>query len=161
MSLCWVLLSWMSLCWVSRSLFMIRFKFTSKIITEVPKCRESSVTRLSTILPFGFFLLGHFFIPSKKKCQNKVFSTYFNIQMQFGVTILDFQFQLWYFGYISKLWVNLFSNFWSLYKRDRIVTELWLLLVGWYASHVGSLSLLPQMIIFTQLACPLNEVIFY
>jgi hypothetical protein len=44
---------------------------------------------------------------------------YFNILKELGVDVLDFQFELGYFGYslgsISKYWANFCSIFWSLY----------------------------------------------
>jgi hypothetical protein len=79
----------------------------------------SSVTRLDEILLFGYFLFEqylHFWL--NKQLQNMVCCTYFNNQKELGVDVLDFQFELEYFGYslgyISKYWVNFCSIFWSL-----------------------------------------------
>jgi hypothetical protein len=45
--------------------------------------------------------------------------TYFNNQKELGVDVLNFQFELGYFGYslsyISKYWANFCSKFWSLW----------------------------------------------
>ncbi len=68
---------------------------------------KASVTRLGEILLFGYFLLDQILR--------------FELNKQLGVDVLDFQFELGYFGcsigYISKYWANLFSIFWSLCSK--------------------------------------------
>jgi hypothetical protein len=48
--------------------------------------------------------------------------SYFNNQKEFCVDVLDFHFELEYFGYslgyISKYWVNFCSIFWSLWPEE-------------------------------------------
>ncbi len=62
----------------------------------------------------------HFWL--NKQLQNTVCSTYFNNQKELGVVVLDFQFELEYFGYslgyISKYWANFCSIFWSLWPEE-------------------------------------------
>jgi hypothetical protein len=74
---------------------------------------------LGEILLFGYFLLEQYLhFQQNKKLQDMVCFTYFNNQKDLGVDVLDFQFELGYFGYslgyITKYWANFCSIFWSL-----------------------------------------------
>ncbi len=78
------------------------------------------MTRLGDILLFGYFLLEQYLhFQLNKQLQNMVCCTYFNNQRELGVDVLEFQFELGYFGYslgyISKYWANFCSIFWSLW----------------------------------------------
>ncbi len=79
----------------------------------------NSVTRLGEILLFGYFLFDlfiHFLLKSRFKTWFVV--PVFNVQRELDADVLDFQFEVWYFGYsfghISKYWANFKSIFWSL-----------------------------------------------
>jgi hypothetical protein len=74
------------------------------------------VTRLGQTLQFDYFLLEQYLhFQLNKQLQNMVCCTYFNNQKELGVDVLDFQFELRYFGYslgyISKYWANFLFNF--------------------------------------------------
>jgi hypothetical protein len=78
------------------------------------------VNRLGEILLFGYFILEQYLhFQLNRQLQNMVCCTYFNNQKELGVDVLDFQFELGYFGYslgyISKYLANFCSIFWSLW----------------------------------------------
>jgi hypothetical protein len=78
-----------------------------------------SVTRLGKNLIFGYFF---------KQFQNMVRCGYFSIQKELGVDVLDFQFDLLYFGYsfgyISKYWAKFCFIFGSLCSQIHFTGRL-------------------------------------
>ncbi len=78
------------------------------------------MTRLGEMLLFGYFLLGQYLhFQLNKQLQSMVCCSYFINQKELGVDVLDFQFELGYFGYslgyIFKYWANFCSIFLSLW----------------------------------------------